>query len=287
MINKYRFETNKLLYTLQETKRTQEARLQELSEYEGLSLKYCQPASGKRYYSVTRRQGKGDVRHYRYVGDDTKDTVRYVKELKHLKKALKALTKDIRLLSLVQSGLEDFEADAIDKVLPGTYRNATLIAPTPVDPRLALWKQKAEARKAADIAANGVFHPEELVHPTKDGAMVRSKGEALIYNRLLDLGVTFVYELPVRIGSRKRYPDFTLLSEVDFKTEILIEHQGMMNLPVYRERFRDRVYDYLCAGYISCDNIFYTFDAINGSTDTETIVDIVNLRIRPKRYTPD
>lgn len=282
MINKYRFETNKLLYTLQKTKCTQEARLQELSEYEGLSLKYCQPANGKRYYSVTKGQGNDGVRHYHYVGSDSKDTVRYVKELKHLKRSLKIVNKDIRLLSLVQSGLEDFEADAVDKILPVMYRGATLIAPTPVDPRLALWKQKAEARKAADIAANGVFHPEELVHPTKDGTMVRSKGEALIYNRLLDLGVTFVYELPVRIGHRKRYPDFTLLSEVDFKTEILIEHQGMMDLPAYRDRFRDRVYDYLCAGYISCVNIFYTFDGINGSTDTETIVDIVNLRIRPK-----
>ena len=271
-----------MLYTLQKTKLTQETRLQELSEYEGLSLKYYQPANGKRYYSVTKGQGNDGVRRYRYVGSDSKDTVRFVKELRHLKKSLKILNKDIRLLSLVQSGLEDFGSDAIDKILPGMYRGATLIAPSPMDPRLALWKQKAEARKAADIAANGVFHPEELVHPTKDGTMVRSKGEALIYNRLLDLGVTFVYELPVRIGHRKRYPDFTLLSEVDFKTEILIEHQGMMDLPAYRDRFRDRVYDYLCAGYISCVNIFYTFDGVNGSTDTETIVDIVNLRIRPK-----
>lgn len=287
MINKYLLETNKLLYTLRETRRTREARLKELGEFEGFSLKYCTPSNGKRYYSVTKGPGKDGVRHYRYVGDDSKDTVRYVKELKHLKRSLKILTEDIRLLSLVQSGLKDFKTDAVDKQLPGTYRGAHLASPAPADPRLALWKKNAEARKAADIAANGVFHPEELIHPTNDGTMVRSKGEALIYNRLLDLGVTFVYELPVRIGSRKRYPDFTLLSEIDFMTEILIEHQGMMNRPDYRDRFRDRVYDYLCAGYISCINIFYTFDGINGSTDTEAIVDIVNLRIRPIMSMPN
>ena len=85
MINKYKLETNKLLHTLQETKRTQEARLHELRKYEGLSLKYWQPANGKRYYSVTEGQGKDGLRHYRYVGNDSEDTVRHVKELRHLK----------------------------------------------------------------------------------------------------------------------------------------------------------------------------------------------------------
>ena len=270
-----------MLYTLRETKRTQEERLQELAEYEGLSLKYCQSAKGRRYYSATGGQGKDGRRHYHYIGSESNDTVRHVKELRYLKHSLKILTEDIQLLSGVWSGLRDFDAESVEKLLPSMYRGAKVRAPSSADPRLALWKKDAEARKAADIAVNGIFHPEELIHPTKDGAMVRSKGEALIYNRLLDLGVTFVYELPVRVGNHKRYPDFTLLSEIDFKTEILIEHQGMMNLPHYRDHFRDRVYDYLCAGYISCINIFYTFDSINGSTDTEAIVDIVKLRIRP------
>jgi hypothetical protein len=111
--------------------------------------------------------------------------------------------------------------------------------------------------------------------------MVRSKSEASIYNLLLRMGITFVYELPTKTRTKTRFPDFSILSEVDYKTVILIEHQGMMGETEYKERFNDRVYDYLRAGYISCINIFYTFDSIDGSVNTNPILDIINLKIRP------
>jgi hypothetical protein len=182
---------------------------------------------------------------------------------------------------MVQSRLEDYDSNSIDLRLPETYRLGLLSTNSAADPRAVLWKKEAEGLKASYIAVHGVFHPEELNQPTDDGSMVRSKSEASIYNLLLRMGITFVYELPTKTRTKTRFPDFSILSEVDYKTVILIEHQGMMGETEYKERFNDRVYDYLRAGYISCINIFYTFDSIDGSVNTNPILDIINLKIRP------
>ena len=94
--------------------------------------------------------------------------------------------------------------------------------------------------------------------------------------------ITFIYEMPVKTPFRTRFPDFAILSEVDYKTMILIEHQGLMDDPKYQERFKKRVYELYCAGYVSCVNIFYTFDNPDGSINTDPILDIIRLKIRPQ-----
>lgn len=281
MISKYRILTNKILKALIQIEENQTARLEELKDYECLSLKYDKASNGKGYYSVSQKTELAGSRTFRYLGNDSNETVRYVKEFRHLKASLKVIGKDIRLLRQVQSRLEDFDSNSIDLLLPETYRWGLLSTKAAVDPRAALWKKEAEGHKAAYIAVHGVFHPEELTQPTDDGNRVRSKSEAAIYNLLLRMGITFVYELPMKINNKTRFPDFAVLSEVDYKTVILIEHQGVMSEPDYRDHFKTRVYDYLCAGYISCSNIFYTFDSIDGSINTTPILDIVNLKIRP------
>lgn len=281
MISKYRILTNKILNALIQIEQNQTARLEQLREYEGLSLKYDKCSGGKGYYSVSQGRDGDGSRTFHYLGKESNDTVRYVKEYRHLKVALKAIGKDISLLKMVQSRLEDYDSTSIDLRLPETYRLGLLSTNSAADPRAILWKKEAEGLKSSYIAVHGVFHPEELIQPTDDGSMVRSKSEASIYNLLLRMGITFVYELPTKTRTKTRFPDFSILSEVDYKTVILIEHQGMMNEHEYKERFNDRVYDYLRAGYISCINIFYTFDSIDGSVNTNPILDIINLKIRP------
>ena len=128
------------------------------------------------------------------------------------------------------------------------------------------------------------YRPQELIHPTHDGTMVRSKSEALIYNYLLDMGVTFIYELPLRITYNGKQslllPDFTILSEDDYKTVIFIEHQGMMSTPFYRDKFNESVYKYWLNNYIAERDVFFTFDSPNGTLDDRPIRDIIFRRVR-------
>ena len=129
-----------------------------------------------------------------------------------------------------------------------------------------------------------LFRPEELIHKTRDGSFVRSKGEALIYNYLLEAGITFVYELPLRIrydGKRSLLlPDFTVLCETDNKSIIFIEHQGMMNDPRYRNKFIESVYKYWSNDYLPERDVFFTFDLPNGGFDDTAVKSIIRRFVR-------
>ena len=114
--------------------------------------------------------------------------------------------------------------------------------------------------------------------------MVRSKSEALIYNYFLDLGITFIYELPLEIKygykGRLLLPDFTIHSEIDLRRIIYLEHQGMMSNTQYRSKFNETIYKYWLNNYIPERDVFFTFDLPNGGFDDTPVKSIINRHIR-------
>ena len=143
--------------------------------------------------------------------------------------------------------------------------------------RLKAGKKKAESYKARFEP----YKPEQLIVKTIDNTYVRSKSEGMIYNLLLSLGITFVYELPLKTKTRLFLPDFTILSEIDYETEIIIEHLGMMSQTYYRNKNFNKLMDYMKEGYLQGVNIFYTFDYLDGGVDLSPIFDIISIKIRP------
>jgi len=265
---------------LEEQKRR---RLAELKKYDNLMLKEQKRSSGKAYYSSYRgKNAKGEIR-YKYIGDRHSNDVLRIKEVHHLKKSLSVLGKNIELLKYVLQKLENIDVDHINELLPAVYKASDFRQEMSPNRIAAEWKKKKEAYKATFP----IPHPEELKVPTYDNSYVRSKSEAIIYNLFLDLGLTFVYELPLETKVRLFYPDFTILSEIDYRSVYIIEHQGMMSNDKYSDRFKNRIRDYLRAGYVQGNNIFYTFDLYDGGVDIEPIIDIIRLKIRPDaKYNP-
>ncbi len=82
------------------------------------------------------------------------------------------------------------------------------------------------------------------------------------------------------MGTQTFWPDFTILSETDYKAEILLEHQGMMDSQYYRDRFFEKQYEYWKAGYIQGVNIFYTFDGPGGSLSLSPVDDMIRNVVR-------
>lgn len=279
MIKQYKIMTNKILFQLTDIEKQQRARLSSLKKFDNILLKEKKRDSGRRYYtSYKPKSSKDQLKYkYRYVGSDNSETVLRIKEVHYLKKSLSVIGKDIKLLTLISRKLEDIETSHINEMLPDVYRTSNIQQAMSPNRLASEWKRKKEAYKATFEP----YRPEELTVPTDDGSFVRSKSEAFIYNLLLKLGVTFVYELPLQTSVRFFYPDFTLLSEVDYRSVIIIEHQGMMESNDYSKRFNNKVYAYLRAGYLSGANIFYTFDYYGGGINLEPIHDIVRLKIRP------
>lgn len=277
MIKKYKIMTNRILNYMIDIEDQKRRRLVSLRKYDNLKLKEQKRPSGKSYYSSYRgKNAKGEIR-YKYIGDRASNDVLRIKEVHHLKKALAVLAKNVELLDCILKKLEDVEADHINDLLPAVYRTSDFRQEMSLNRIAAEWKRQREAYKATFPP----FHPEELTVPTLDNTMVRSKSEALIYNFFLSLGLTFIYELPLETEVRTFFPDFTILSEIDYRSVYRIEHQGMMSNDEYSELFKDRVCDYLRAGYVQGVNIFFTFDFYKGGVDLDPILDIVRLKIRP------
>lgn len=245
----------------------------DVEPYSHMRLKKCKERGDKVYYSIKK---PGSDR-YVYCGSSTCEEVRLTKEAHYLAKSLPIICNDIDLLEQFLEKYESISFSYINAMLPNLYQGLSVRAAKPRSEIAAEWKAKAEAYKSTFE----IIRPEELVQPTLDGKKVRSKSEAMIYNFLLEGGYTFVYELPIETPNRTFYPDFTILSEIDLKTVILIEHQGKYGDDEYRARSDARQYSYWSNGFLPGRDVYFTYDDNRGGFDIRPIVDIVRLRVRP------
>lgn len=251
--------------------------LDQLKEYSQKKLRLTHDRSGKEYYYAYVPESK----RYRYLGTRDNHDVKKIKEAHYLQLSVRELQREIRLIENLLSWCRGLSYEDINNRLSKAYRNALIAHPQSESSFAREWKKTMEDYKRTIPP----FRPEELIHKTRDGNYVRSKGEALIYNYLLELGITFVYEYPltIRLGYKESrlWPDFMILSEIDFKTVIYIEHQGMMSDQLYRERFKERVYKYWINNYLPERDVFFTFDLPNGGFDDTPIRSIIQRYIRP------
>ena len=265
---------NNTLCYMKELEAVQEARLRELADLKGITLNGKRTGGGRTYYCA---KAKGET-HYKYLGDESCRTVNDIKEYRYTLNSLKRIAINIDVLEKTLRALQDIDYDCVNESLPAIYRNPQIAGLKSRHKKASAWKAKKETEKAK----HGLYMTDELKIRTDDGQYVRSKSEAMIYNHLLSVGATFVYEMPTEISGSIYRPDFVVLSETDYETEILIEHQGLMTNEDYRGRFFDKYYGYLSAGYIQGINIFYTFDSLDGGFDKSPIEDIIRTRIKPR-----
>lgn len=268
MISVEKKNLERILKALKETQRQQSIRANELAEFEGVFLKSRKHRNGSEYY-YARKNGSVEST---YLGNASNITVNNIKEARYLRKSLPIIEGNIRCLEQMLGRLQPTDYENINELLPKIYRGAKLTYAEGADEKRRSWKERALAYKARF----NIYKPEELKIETKDGTYVRSKSEALIYNALFDMGLTFVYEMPIRIGSRTYWADFVILSEQDYETEIIIEHQGLMKSEGYRMRFMEKLHEYWKAGYVLGVNIFFTFDNPDGGLDLTPVYDVVN-----------
>lgn len=272
MIEQYIDMAKEYIEDMELSRNAQVKRISALERYGKYYLRGKTLSNGKSYYSTY----KSARREHKYLGDDRSEEVRNIKELRYLNHYVRRLENNINAVRVSLEQLQRTDYDAINESLPKTYRNA-LIGGAHSSNKATLWKERAENIKER----HGLFRTQDLKIKVNDGNMVRSKSEAMIYNYLLSAGACFVYELPMSIGGRSISPDFTVLSEKGNKSEIIIEHQGMIADENYRRNFSEKLFLYLRNGYVPGVNVFFTFDDINGGFDISPIRDVVRNHIKP------
>ena len=118
----------------------------------------------------------------------------------------------------------------------------------------------AERWKKASYKTNP-YHPEELVYPTKQGELVRSKSEVLLADMYYELGIPYRYEAELQLkNGKKKYPDFTLL-HTETRKIIYHEHLGLMDRNEYRISNLNKLKEYRRSGIYTGKNLILTHEA--------------------------
>lgn len=103
-------------------------------------------------------------------------------------------------------------------------------------------------------------YPEQLIHKSISGNIVRSKSEALIDMALYQNQIPYRYENPLILNDITIYPDFTLRHP---KTGQLLywEHFGMMDNPNYSKNACNKLQLYSSNGLIPSFHVITTFES--------------------------
>lgn len=267
-----------ILKDLKHKERNNSLLLKDLSKYNGWRLKSRSLKSGATYYCAIIPGTEGKT----YLGNDLNEDVINVKRLHYAKEAASVMAENIQVLEMLTEKYIDTNYETINNRLPLIYRtnismekDGSLKASLPKE--ALQWKEREEREKAKYPP----YRPEQLKHPAMDGTLMRSKSEVIIANIMLMAGIPFVYEVPMFIVGQMILPDFKILSLVDLKTVIIIEHQGMVFVDDYADKFMRSLKQYLKTEWIPNQNLFFTFDNARETLDVRQVTSILRKHIQP------
>jgi len=203
----------------------------------------------------------------KYLGKSDSDAVRSFITDQYLTEKRNRLHFDSNLLDDLEKTYKDYSYNAVMAGLPNSY--GTILNEDFNNERYEELKRWANE----DYLKNDAPFPDSEIY-TKDGRRVRSKGECLHGNILIDIGIPFRYDSIITItdhnGNTKRLsPDF--LIQCFDRSLIIIEHLGRLFDKRYALDFGEKCYWYLQGGFILGKNFFVTSDDLYGGTDSQAI----------------
>ena len=257
------------LMLLEHAKKEYDLRLDLLQGYRGARLKRNRP--GKKYYYYYIKRHGSDT--YRYVGRASKQEVVKVREAHFLEEALRRIDRNIDLLKSLKMGFLSFDPSSVNQSLPDTYRSEV----PPVSKLYEIESAKWLARRLEFQKGFPENYPQNKQHTASDKVKVKTISELNLYERLKAAGLAVIYELPFLPEDHgpALYPDCTVLSPIDMKTEIFIEFVGRLDRQDYREDFARRVGRYIASGYIPGVNLFFVFGGKDGNVDSTQISKVI------------
>ena len=208
-----------------------------------------------RYYQLTE---PGDLVG-KYLTKDRSDLAKALAQKDYNEHFLKEAQKELTALEKTLSKLVKSNADLVyQKLSPGRKK---LVDPYILPDEIYIEEWLSEPFKP------NPYMPESRIYDTKRGDMVRSKSEAIIADMLLDLGIPYHYEKPIRLkGGAKRYPDFTLL-KVAAREEVYLEHFGLLDDEDYRNACLIKMSEYRRNGIYPGKNLLFTYETTDFPLD--------------------
>lgn len=118
-------------------------------------------------------------------------------------------------------------------------------------------------------------YPEQLIHKTCSGNLVRSKSEVLIDMALHTNKIPFRYECALSLGDSVVYPDFTIRHPHTGQTYYW-EHFGMMDEPTYSKNSCAKLQLYTSHGIIPTIQLITTYETKEHPLSSETVEKLIH-----------
>ena len=117
-------------------------------------------------------------------------------------------------------------------------------------------------------------NPEQLIHQTTSGILVRSKSESLISMLLHTNKIPFRYEAPLHLDGFTIYPDFTIRHPLTGEY-FYWEHFGMMDNEDYRRKAYLKIDRYITNDILPSVNLITTFETRNSPLNIELVASYI------------
>lgn len=231
---------------MQYLERLKEEKLREIQNAPAGSLRIDNHTGKAQYYFRSNRS----VRNGKYISRTQEKLIRALAQKEYDERVLKAVNREIVILNSIHRRLKENCAEDIYQLLPGYRQN--IVDPIEIPDELFIQDWNSVEFTGKQFSGNG----PELI--TDRGERVRSKSELIIANTLNQESVPYRYEYPIYLQNVGTvYPDFTILN-VRLRKEIIWEHQGMMDDPVYAEQAVMKVQSYILNGYYPGEKLLLT-----------------------------
>lgn len=119
-------------------------------------------------------------------------------------------------------------------------------------------------------------HPENLIHKSISGNILRSKSEAMIDMLLYQSKIPYRYECQLKLRDSTLYPDFTIRHPQNGKIYYW-EHFGMMDNSFYIQNYLKKMQIYLDNGIVPDLNLITTFETKDHPLTSEKVQEKIHM----------
>lgn len=117
-------------------------------------------------------------------------------------------------------------------------------------------------------------YPDQLIHKSASGNLVRSKSESLIDMFLYINKIPFRYECALLLGDTTVFPDFTIRHPLTNKL-FYWEHFGLMDNPSYSKNMHSKLQLYTSHGIIPSIQLITTYETKEHPLSSELVEELI------------
>ena len=209
-------------------------------------------------------------RNGKYILNQDRELVRQLAQKSYDEKILVFIQEELKAISAYEKYFPKIPVEEFFGTLPEERRDLIEPVVEADEMFLARWQDVPYKRKDFPLDSPELY--------TDRDERVRSKSEVIIANILLQEGIPYRYEYPVKLkGLGYVHPDFTVLN-IRLRKEMYWEHLGMMDDPDYCRKAIRKINTYIRNGILPGSNLI-----LSAETSAQPL-NVRDIRVLIHRY---